>query len=145
MHFYGDGPYKQNLVNRVHTLGLDNDVFFEGNVSRILHCIADSRIYVFSSRHEGMPNSLLEAMALGLPCVSTDCQFGPSELIENGVNGLLVPVDDSAKMCDAMLTLAKSEALSKLISVKASEKRRTNCSGIIIEQYLSFFNKVLGE
>ena len=63
-------------------------------------------MYILSSNYEGMPNSLAEAMALGIPSISTDCPTGGSrELIEDGANGFLVPVNDPAALCSKMLEI----------------------------------------
>ena len=71
--------------------------------------IKDAKCFVMSSDYEGLPNALLEAMALGLPCVSTDCEGGgPAMMIENGVNGLLVPMRDEKALADAMLYMLRN-------------------------------------
>ncbi|MXP74782.1 glycosyltransferase [Lachnospiraceae bacterium WCA-9-b2] len=71
--------------------------------------INSSAIFVMTSNFEGMPNALLEAMALGLPCISTDCPCGgPRSLIETGKNGLLIPVGDIEALEKALRVLLKS-------------------------------------
>lgn len=85
-----------------------------------------SSLYILSSNTEGMPNSLMEAMAMGLPVISTDCPCGgPKMLISHGVNGLLVPVGDGEAMMTAMKQLMENEELAKRLGEKALEIRET--------------------
>ena len=96
---FGEGEKRAELEALVRELGL------EGRVPRD---IGDKKLFVLSSDYEGMPNALLEAMALGLPCISSDCPCGgPAELIEDGNNGLLFPVGD-----ERALTAALREVIS---------------------------------
>lgn len=105
---YGNGDMRKNLLQYIEELGLEASISMPGNVSRIPDYIERARIFVLTSDTEGMPNALLEAMALGLAVISTDCPCGgPRTVIRDGSNGLLVPVRD---------TQALTEALRKLLS-----------------------------
>ncbi|WP_035784201.1 glycosyltransferase [Butyrivibrio sp. MC2021] len=103
---YGDGPDRLKLQRLSAELRLDESLEFKGNVSHVAEHIEKAAIYVLASSQEGMPNSLIEAMSLGLPCISTDCPCGgPADLITNGVNGLLVPIKDKDAMKAAIKKL----------------------------------------
>lgn len=103
---YGQGEKENELKTLASDLRLSNRIHFPGNVQNIADKMEKAEMFVLSSNFEGMPNALMEAMALGLPCISTDCPVGgPRYLIENGVNGLLVPVKDVNKMAEAMRKL----------------------------------------
>lgn len=80
--------------------------------------IADAEFFALSSDFEGLSNALLEAMAMGFPCVSTDCE-GSTDVIENGANGLLVPRGDENAMLQAMLTLAEREEYREQLGKQA--------------------------
>lgn len=97
LHLYGDGPARTEFEHLADQLGIAEAVIFEGLVDGVREKIEKSRIFVLSSRSEGMPNALLEAMGAGLACISTDCPCGgPRDLIRDGENGFLVPVEGAA-------------------------------------------------
>ena len=81
-------------------------VLTTGPVSNMADWYSRADIVILPSRHEGMPNALMEAMALGRPVIAADCETGPAELIEDGVNGLLVPVEDARALAQALSKLA---------------------------------------
>ncbi len=100
---YGDGELKQSLQNLTQELGISEQVVFAGQVSNVEEKLASAAIYLLSSDFEGMPNALMEAMAVGVPCISTDCPCGgPRTLIQNEKQGILVPVGDCKKMSLAL-------------------------------------------
>lgn len=89
-------------------MGIGDKVIFEGFCSDVPDRIKTYSMYVLSSDYEAISNSLMEAMALGLPCISTDCPIGGSGLcIENGVYGILIPVGDWEALRNAMIDFAK--------------------------------------
>lgn len=95
LEIYGEGPLKESLINETKNLGIREKVIFKGYVNNLGDCIQDTSLFVLSSDFEGIPNALMEAMALGLPVISTDCPAGGSKvLIENKINGVLVPIKD---------------------------------------------------
>jgi len=110
LEIYGSGPQKTHLERLVSELGVTPAVELPGFVDDLSSKVARAGMFVLSSDFEGMPNVLAEAMALGLPVVSTDCPVGgPAALIEHNVNGLLVPVGDELALADAMLAMADAD------------------------------------
>ena len=106
---YGMGELEEELRNLIGSLGLSERVKLMGLSTDVANDVKDAKVFVMSSDYEGLPNALLEAMALGLPCVSTDCEGGgPAMVIENGVNGLLVPMRDEDALAGAMLRLLRN-------------------------------------
>jgi len=117
---FGDGEEKQSDLDLIKKLGLADVVSMPGSVDRLYDRIYKSSLFVLSSDFEGMPNALIEAMALGLPCISTDCPCGgPRDIIKNGHNGVLVPVGDKSKMVEAIKGLLGNEELSMILSKNA--------------------------
>ena len=100
---YGDGPLKDKLQNKIEAVGGENNIILAGRVNQIIDKIYDASLFVLSSNFEGMPNALLEAMSLGLPCISTDCPVGgPREIIVNNENGVLVKLNNADDMANAI-------------------------------------------
>lgn len=104
--------------------------------------VRDCAMFVSSSDFEGLSNSMLEAMAIGLPCVCTDCLGGgASEMITDGENGLLVPMNNAAALADAMSKIADDKQLSNKISVNAAKVRETHKVESIAAQWLEAIKK----
>lgn len=123
---YGQGNQENELKSLVTYLKLSKRIYFPGNILNIADEIEKSTMFVLSSDFEGMPNALMEAMALGLPCVATDCPCGgPRCLIQNGVNGILVPVGDVDKMANAMRSV--------LFDLKKAESMGQNARKIAVD------------
>lgn len=125
LHLFGQGSLERELRMRAQALDIADRVVFEGFCKEVLKEIKTYGMYVLSSDYEGISNSLLEAMALGIPCISTDCPIGGSALcIENEENGLLVPVGDAKRLQEAMERLATEEAQAERMGRKAREVRQ---------------------
>lgn len=104
--FYGEGKEMEQIQQMAESLGVSDRVDFKGLVRDIPNAIRNAKVFVMTSDYEGLPNALIEAMAVGLPCVSTDCSpGGAAELIESGVNGLIVPCGDVGSIASAICTL----------------------------------------
>lgn len=98
----GEGPLRAELEALRAQLGISDRVVLAGRVANPAPWLRRAQIFLLASRSEGFPNALCEAMVAGLPCVATDCPSGPSDIITPGVDGVLVPVDDSDAMAAAI-------------------------------------------
>ncbi len=121
LHLYGDGELKEELQKLIYELNLQEAVFLEGFKRNIHEEIRNAKMLVLSSDYEGMSNTLMEAMMMGLPCISTNCT-GSDELLENEANGLLVPVKDKEALTEAMSRIADVEELRKNCAIRRSCK-----------------------
>lgn len=137
--YYGDGDLKDEIIRKAAIRNLENRVMLYGKVSDIENYLAKSDIYVLSSNYEGMPNALMEAMAVGVPCIATDCPCGgPRSLIQDEKQGLLVPCRNANVLANTMRELLKNEKLRREMSL--AERKRANefAPDIIFKQWESF-------
>lgn len=117
---YGEGAKRDELRELVRKLGLTQRVSLPGYATNISEKLQEASMFVLSSDFEGMPNALMEAMALGLPCVSTDCGGGGARfLINDGVNGLLVPQKDVDAMAAAMERILSDQEFAEKLGAEA--------------------------
>ena len=101
----GEGGRRRALERLVRKLGLTDRVSLPGWVDNPLAFMSRASLFVLSSRYEGLPGVLVQALACGCPCVSTDCPWGPAEILRDERLGRLVPVGDPARLADAMSTV----------------------------------------
>ena len=117
---YGDGELREELEARIDNIGLNDRIRLNPSRNDIFDCIRTARLFVLASDYEGMPNALMEAMALGLPCISTDCRPGGARtLIEDGVNGFIVPVRDSQALAEKMSFMLDNPDMCEQMATKA--------------------------
>lgn len=122
LEIYGDGALEEELKKQCADLKIESKVYFKGFVSNIFPIMAESAMYVSSSNYEGISNAMLEALAIGIPTICTDCPVGGSrEMIENGENGFLIPAGNAEKLANAMCTIAKDDKLAKSLSVNSQK------------------------
>ena len=119
----GDGPLRPALEQQIHALGLQNRVFMPGRGGNISEWYERADLYVLSSRFEGLPMTLIEAMAYGVAAVSFDCNTGPRDIIRHEVDGLLVPPEDSAGLSAALARLMGDDATRQRLAGRALEAR----------------------
>ena len=118
----GDGPLLASLKQLAEDLQIGDKVLFLGNRKEVWEFYNSATIFAFTSRSEGFPNVLLEALYFGIPSISTDCPHGPSDLIQNGENGLLIPVDDQEALEQGLERLMTDFKLRKKLSENAATR-----------------------
>jgi GalNAc-alpha-(1->4)-GalNAc-alpha-(1->3)-diNAcBac-PP-undecaprenol alpha-1,4-N-acetyl-D-galactosaminyltransferase len=119
----GEGPDRAELVRLRDSLGLEDRVSFPGQVRDVETWLARAGLVVQPSRFEGFPNAVLEAMGMGAAVVSADCPSGPAEIITDGVDGCLVPVDDVNALAIALQRLLGQPALRARLGTEAMKVR----------------------
>lgn len=138
---YGEGEDRQKLELLRKKLELEQNVSFPGFSEDIRKEYLSSSFYVMSSRHEGLPMVLLEAMACGLPIVSFDCPEGPASLLKDGV-GCLVPPEDVEALSSAICKLIEDKNLRNRYSRKSLEVARSYTSEIIYKKWMDLFEQI---
>lgn len=129
------GKEELHLKNRIHFMGLSNTLEKD---------MADAAMFVLPSNYEGMPNALMEAMALGLPVISTDCPCGGSRYwIENNVTGQLVPVKDIEAMAAAMEFYIRNPQIAEEMGARAKEKLKEATVDKVFEQWKRYIVRTL--
>lgn len=106
----GDGPELSYLQKLIQDHQINDHVKLLGQVKEVFSLYNVSKIFAFSSTYEGFPNALIEAMHFGLACVSTDCPTGPAELIKDGENGYLIPINDIDAMRNKLSYLMENQS-----------------------------------
>ena len=134
----GDGNLKDSLIDFVVQHKIEERVSFLGEVSNIPELLVESDAFVLSSDYEGLPLTLLEAMAAGLPIVSTDVG-GVSDIVKDGLNGLLVPPQNVDMLADAMFRLAHDEKLRSDFASNSVKMVQQYDVSFFVEKYNSFY------
>ena len=141
----GEGRHRQDLEELVRSVGVAEDTWFAGYQYNPYKFLARSTLFVLSSKWEGFPNVILEAMVCAVPVISTDIDFGPREMIDNGKTGFLVPNDDPetlASQIQYVLENRKGEAIKEIIN-NARKKVETEFSlEVMVKKYQEYFEDV---
>lgn len=138
---YGEGKLRKKLEDLIEQLQLKDRIYLPGVVDDLKEKIYKCSLFILSSNYEGMPNALMEAMAMGIPVISTDCPCGgPKSLIKNGKNGILIPVNDKEKLKIAILELLNDKVLCDSISKNATKIQNDLNSTKICKIYYDFMN-----
>ena len=139
----GEGNKKEHYKNLVNSLKLNDSVDFIGNVKDISTYYNSAKIFVLPSNYEGFPNALIEAMYYGLPCIATNCPSGPSEIINDGENGFLIPVKDQLHLEKKLALLINNTGLQIQFKEKAIESTTIFEAEFIANKWKKLIYKVL--
>lgn len=137
----GDGEEKEELQSLIKKLGVEETVFLMGFQENPYSWIGKADVFVLSSRFEGFGMVIGEAMALGVPVVSTDCPSGPVELLNNGEYGILVESQNKEEMCNAIKNMLNDKDVRKLYQLKGLERVEHFDESNIIPQLEEIFTK----
>jgi glycosyltransferase involved in cell wall biosynthesis len=140
----GEGPGGKGLRELAGRLGVADRVEFPGFQGNPYAWLRAAAAFVLPSRYEGFPNSLLEAMALGVPCVATRCPTGPEEIVTDDVDGLLVPVEDPGALAAAIDRLLGDPELRERLGRAARERVRAYDAPGMVRRFESLIEEVTG-
>lgn len=144
LEIYGDGPMRGALNRQINELGLKNKVFIRGQTQNVGRVLSEADLFVLSSDAEGMPNSLLEALAVGVPCIATDCPCGgPRRLITSGIDGILIPVGDVEALERNMERLFIDSDFAKKIGREARVRAQAYTTKRIFKEWKDYIEEVV--
>ena len=142
LNVYGSGEYYEQVVSWIKEKRLENSIRLHEPTDQIMEKYLESSICVMSSRYEGFPMVLLEAMASGVPCVAFDCPYGPRNIIRHEEDGLLVDYLNSSALADGLCRLIQDEDLRKRFGRQARENVRRFSKESIMSQWERVFASV---
>lgn len=140
LDIYGQGEWHDSLQKVIDSEGMAASAFLRGTTSDVASEFASSSFLVMSSRYEGLPMVLIEAMSCGLPAVSFACKCGPRDIINDGVNGLLVPEGDVEGLAKAMMALMRDDSMRSRMSLEAVKVRSRYDEDSVMSRWVSLFN-----
>lgn len=135
LQIIGDGIGKSEIERMIKRLGLDDNVTLLGNVNDVYKHLSNSAIFIMTSRHEGFPNALCEAMISGCACISYDCSTGPKEIINNGTNGILIPERDIKLFSNSLQLLMNDEDLRLRLGTESKKMKSLLSTESIMEKW----------
>ena len=139
LFIYGDGPLKENIKEMIDSLNLSEKVILKGTFNDIHNEINKCKLFVLSSNFEGIPNVLLEALAMGMPCITTKFDGGGYKvLIDDYKNGLIVDKDNVEQLTEAMIRLIEDKELRKEVSKEAIKSREKFSNEKIMKQWKQY-------
>lgn len=139
LYIYGAGPCEEKLKQLIKELGAENNIFLMGITDNIPSVLSNAKAFIMSSDYEGMPNALLEAMAMGLPVISTDCPCGgPNMLIENGKNGILTSVGNIDDIKNSLIKIQIEVLYAEMLGKNARESVLKFRPEVVFEQWENY-------
>jgi len=142
LHIYGTGPDKGKLKRAIRDADVGDNVILKGLVPGLEEAFRNASIYAMSSRYEGLPMVLLEAMSQGLPIVSFDCPEGPRQLITDDVNGLLVREGDVDALADALLRLIEDPAERHRMGRAGLDRAQSYTADAVVTRWEELFARL---
>jgi len=145
LNIVGEGELRNDMEKQIAHHRLEDVIILKKSTSNILSEYLDASLLVLSSRYEGLPMVLLEAMSVGLPIVAFTCKCGPKDLITNGIEGFLVPENDIKGLAEQMMCLMADVELRRNMGQAAQTKSEQYSESVIMAQWMKLFDELLSE
>ena len=146
LEIYGDGELKNSTQEYIDSIGMASRIKLMGTSKEIYNKMFDAAVFVLSSDYEGLPNTLIEAMALGVPCISTDCKPGGArDIITQKEDGIIVSRDNPERLSEAIKYYLSNPDRAESMASKASENMKKFQPSTVYDKWETYFGRVLGE
>lgn len=145
LEIYGEGPQRRELQGLIENSNLTNNVYLKGYTSQVKEKMLEASLFVMSSKFEGFGLVLIEAMQRGLPCVSYACPCGPKDIITDGKDGFLVPLNDEKTMAEKICFLIEHPDVRAEMGKAALLKAEKYSIDKIVPMWMDLFNRLLEE
>lgn len=145
LDIFGNGEEKEKVRTLVDNLGLKEKVILNDATNNIGNEYVTSSVFILSSRYEGLPMVLLEAMSYGLAIVSYDCKCGPKDIIENNRNGILVEEGNVEKLANAIIEVMDDDEKRKMLAQNAKEDSKKYSEDCIMRLWMNLFDNIIKE
>lgn len=145
LDIYGEGTLREQLQNEIIAQNSETYIHLKGTCSNITTEYLNSSILILTSRYEGFPMVLLEAMACGIPCIAYNCPFGPQSIITNAQDGFLIDENDKDKMIEKISYLIENEQIRKEIGKNARKSIQKYSQKNIMKKWNDLFNSLINE
>ncbi len=143
LDIFGEGEWELMLQNRINELNISDQIKLRGKTSDVVSYYLGSSVYVMSSRYEGLPMVLIEAMSCGLPIVSFDCEYGPREVITDGKNGFLVVPNNYIELAEKICILIENEKLRLQMGRQSLEDVEKYAKEPIMQKWIILFDELM--
>ena len=144
LKIFGEGKLKSQLEKQIKEMNLEKRVILCGITNNIREELLKSKLFIMTSNYEGMPNALLEAMACGVPCISTDCPCGgPKEVVRNNINGILFPVGNKMELIKVIEEVLSNDKKLKELGENAQNIRTKLDSKVVNEKWNNYIMDVI--
>lgn len=143
LEIYGEGHLRDKLQQQINDLELADRAFLMGVKSNVMKYVSDAELYVMSSNFEGFPNALVEAMASGMPVISTDFSTGVARELIKEDNGIIIPVGDRNSMTQAMRKILSNTELRKTMSSENKKIKKDLSTEVIVKKWVETFREII--
>lgn len=145
LDIYGEGEERSNIESLIRKRNLTDSVLLHDFTDNVKQCLADSSIYLMTSRFEGLPMVLIEAQTCGLPVIAFDCPYGPKDIVEDSKTGYLIPYNDDYAFTSKLSALMQNESLRQQMGENAKKTSVRYQPAPIMSQWLKLFHNIIDE